>query len=310
MTKVTDTIRNGVDTEQLFGTLDLLVEQPELAAFQFRAENRSVDGAHNRSTIRGFFAAGQEDASREEAFAADAGEPGILLRHGHAAPNPAEYLLHALAACLTTSLVYVAAARGKVPLTRVESTLEGDMDVQGALGLDDGVPNRFTDIRVTFHRRGRRLRREAARGRPGARGGPLRRVRHGHHRRARPRGRRHPLIGTPTRGRDAPRPGRGRHPQGDSPCRSSSAPGRGPAGRSRRPRRAARQASSPVAAPEHDRDASYPSEGGESPRCNASPTSPPQSPPSSAASASSRLHDLVVAAIAPRPRATRRSRSA
>ena len=146
--QVTDTIRNGVDTEQLFGTLDAVKAQPELGAFRWRATNEWIAGSHNRSTIRDFYGASHEDVSRTEPFTVDAGEPAILCGTD-TGPNPAEYLLHALAACLTTSLVYVAAAR-KVPLTRVESSLEGDMDVRGALGLDDSVPNRFTDIRVTF----------------------------------------------------------------------------------------------------------------------------------------------------------------
>jgi uncharacterized OsmC-like protein len=148
MSAVTDTIRNGVDTEQMFATLDLIKAQPELAKFQFRASNRWIDGAHNRSTIQGFYAAGAEDTTRSEAFEVDAGEPAILLGTD-TGPNPAEYLLHALAACLTTSLVYVAAARG-VELTEVESTLEGDMDVQGALGLSDDHRNGFERIRVSF----------------------------------------------------------------------------------------------------------------------------------------------------------------
>jgi len=146
--QVIETVRNGVDTEQLFGTLDVVRSQPELAAFRWRVRNEWLAGAHNRSTIRAFYGAGQEDMSRERAFHVDAGEPAVLCGTD-TGPNPAEYLLHALAACLTTSLVYVAAAR-RVKLTRVESQLEGDMDVRGALGLDDGVPNRFTDIRVTF----------------------------------------------------------------------------------------------------------------------------------------------------------------
>jgi uncharacterized OsmC-like protein len=146
--QVMETMRNGVDTGQLFGTLDAVRAQPELAAFRWRVSNVWLDGAHNRSTVRDFHAACQEDTSREQAFLLDAGEPAILCGTD-TGPNPAEYLLHALAACLTTSLVYVAAAR-KVPLTRVESRLEGDMDVRGALGLDDEVPNRFGDIRVTF----------------------------------------------------------------------------------------------------------------------------------------------------------------
>ena len=192
--QVIETIRNGVDTEQLFGTLDAVRAQPELAAFTWRVSNEWLAGAHNRSTIKDFYAARGEDTSRAQAFTVDAGEPAILCGTD-TGPNPAEYLLHALAACLTTSLVYVAAAR-KVPLTRVESKVEGDMDVRGALGLDDEVPNRFTDIRVTFTVEGDAIRGEAPRGRH-ARGRALRGVRHGHARRGRPRERRHPLIGIP-----------------------------------------------------------------------------------------------------------------
>src|SRR5205809_1833206 len=110
-----DAIRNGVDTDQLFGTLDAIKADPSIARFQFRARNHWIDGAHNRSTIRDFYAANQEDTSRAAGFVLDAGEPAILLG-SDTGPNPAEYLLHALAACVTTSLVYVAAAR-RVRLT-------------------------------------------------------------------------------------------------------------------------------------------------------------------------------------------------
>ena len=144
----TDTFRNGVDTQRMFATLDLINAQPELAKFQFRATNRWIDGAHNRSTIKAFYAAGGEDTTRSEAFQIDAGEPAILLGTD-TGPNPAEYLLHALAACLTTSIVYVAAARN-VELTSVESTLTGDMDVRGALGVDPEPRNGFERIGVSF----------------------------------------------------------------------------------------------------------------------------------------------------------------
>lgn len=145
-------VRNGVDTQTMFATLDAIKGQPELAKFQFRASNRWIAGSHNRSTVQGFFGAGQEDATRDEPFVIDAGEPPILLG-ANEGPNPAEILLSALAACLTTSLVYVAAARG-VHLTEVESTLEGDLDVQGALGLNDEVRNGFREIRVHFKVKG------------------------------------------------------------------------------------------------------------------------------------------------------------
>jgi uncharacterized OsmC-like protein len=148
MSQVVDLSRNGVNTEVLYGTLDAIKADPSLGVFRFRAHNHWIDGAHNRSTIKAFYGAGQEDATRTEAFTLDAGEPQILLGID-TGPNPAEMLLAALASCLTTSLVYVAAAR-KVRLTEVESTLEGDMDVRGALGLSDEVRNGFSNIRVNF----------------------------------------------------------------------------------------------------------------------------------------------------------------
>jgi len=151
-TQVIETVRNGVDSAQMYGTLDAINANPELGVFQFRASNRWLGGAHNRSTIRSFYGAGQEDDSRAEAFSIDAGEPAVLLGVD-TGPNPAEALLHALAACLTTTLVYVAAAR-KVRLTAVESTLEGDMDVRGCLGISDEVRNGFDRIRVTFRVQG------------------------------------------------------------------------------------------------------------------------------------------------------------
>jgi uncharacterized OsmC-like protein len=141
-------IRNGIDTDVMFGTLDAIKGQPSLGRFQFRASNRWLGGAHNRSTIKGFYGAGQEDQSRASAFEVDAGEPAILLGTD-TGPNPAEFALHALAACMTTTLVYVAAARG-VRLLEVESLLEGDADVRGALGLSDEVRNGFDKVRVTF----------------------------------------------------------------------------------------------------------------------------------------------------------------
>ena len=148
MTPITTPHRNGVDTSVMYGTLDAIKAEPSLGVFQFRVRNHWIDGAHNRSTIQGFYGAGQEDASRESPFTIDAGEPAVLLGTD-TGPNPAEYLLHALAACLTTSLVYVASAR-KIPLHSVESTLIGEMDVRGCLGIDDAYRNGFTQIVAEF----------------------------------------------------------------------------------------------------------------------------------------------------------------
>jgi uncharacterized OsmC-like protein len=148
MTQVLPRIRNGVNVDQMYGTLDAIKANPSLATFKWRASNKWLGGSHNRSTIKVFYGAGGDDTTRESAFTVDAGEPGILLGHDEG-PNPAEFLLHALAACLTTSVVYVASARSVI-LDEVESTVEGDMDVQGALGLNNEVRNGFSAIRVKF----------------------------------------------------------------------------------------------------------------------------------------------------------------
>ena len=152
MTAITAPVRNGVDTAQVYGTLDALKDQPELAHFEFRATNRWINGPHSRSTIQGFWGAGQEDASRLTPFEVDASEPPVLFGHNEA-PNPAEFVLHALAGCLTLTIVNVAAAR-KVTLTEVSSTLSGVLDARGATGLDPAQRNGFERIRVTFSIKG------------------------------------------------------------------------------------------------------------------------------------------------------------
>jgi len=150
MTTITSStpIRNGIDTAQVYGTLDVLKAQPEAARFEFRVRNRWIDGTHSRSTIHGFWGAGAEDVSRTEPFVVDASEPPVLFGQNEA-PNPAEYLLHALAGCLTLTIVNVAAAR-KVELHEVSSSLTGVLDARGATGIDDSYRNGFDGIDVTF----------------------------------------------------------------------------------------------------------------------------------------------------------------
>jgi uncharacterized OsmC-like protein len=152
MPRVTDRIRNGVDTEHLFATRNVIKAEPSLAHFSFRATNRWIHGSHSRTTIRDFYAAGEEDASRSETFVIDAGEPAILLGSDTGA-SPAEHLLHALAACLTTSVVYLAAARG-IRLTEVESRVHGDLDVRGLFGVSDEYRTGFERIHAEFKVKG------------------------------------------------------------------------------------------------------------------------------------------------------------
>jgi uncharacterized OsmC-like protein len=139
--------RNGVDTPTLFATINAVGAQPELAKFQFRATNCWQQGTHSRSRLESFSGAGG-DHMHATAFEYDADHPPVLVG-GDQGPTPVEFLLHGLAACLTAGIANIAAARG-VNLTMVESTLEGDIDLQGILGLSDQVRNGYEKIRVSY----------------------------------------------------------------------------------------------------------------------------------------------------------------
>ena len=139
---------NGINVTKLSSTIDAIKTAPSLATFEFRACNTWIVGGHNRTSIKEFYGAGQEDTTRSNPFVLDADEPPVLLGEDHGA-NPVEFVLHALAACLTTSLVYHAAARG-IKVESVESQLEGDLDLRGFLGLSDAVRRGYQNIRVRF----------------------------------------------------------------------------------------------------------------------------------------------------------------
>jgi len=144
---VNESTRNGVDTATLFATLDAVKAAPEAARFQFRARNQWLSGTHNRSTIDGFYGVGEERA-HERSFHFDADHPAVLVGRDNG-PTPVEYVLHALAACLTAGLANIAAARG-VQLTEVHSTVSGDIDLNGILGLNPDVRNGYQNITVRF----------------------------------------------------------------------------------------------------------------------------------------------------------------
>ena len=152
MTTSTDNARrNGVDTATLFATLDAVKGDTDLAKFQFRATNQWLTGTHNRSTIHSFHGAKQE-MNHQQPFTFDADHPPVLVGSDNG-PTPVEYLLHALAACLTAGIANVAAARG-ITLAEVSSTVEGDIDLLGIIGLSDQVRNGYQRIKVSFTVRG------------------------------------------------------------------------------------------------------------------------------------------------------------
>lgn len=147
VSETASTVVNGVELETLMGTVKAIQADPELGVCHFRATNKWLSGNHNRSTVTGFYGAKQE-MQHKQTFTMDADEPAILAGDDNGA-NPVEHLLHALASCLTTSMVAHAAVRG-IAIEEMESEFEGDIDLNGFLGLDANVPKGYTAIRAKF----------------------------------------------------------------------------------------------------------------------------------------------------------------
>lgn len=140
----TENIKNGVNVDQLVETVGAVQTNPELAKFKFRAKNNWIDGGHCVSSIKSFYGVGAEDQSRKETFTMECSHPEVLLGHNEAA-TPPEVVLHALGSCLTGAMVYHAAANG-IEIEAAEASLEGDLDLQGFLGLDPQMRKGFNGI--------------------------------------------------------------------------------------------------------------------------------------------------------------------
>jgi uncharacterized OsmC-like protein len=141
--------RNGLDLDAMHRTVASLKDDPTLARFEFRARNRWIGGGENRSVIRDFYGAGKEDDSRSAPFEFTNGEPPVLLGANEGA-NPVEFLLHALAGCVTPTTVLHAAARG-IEIQSLSTELVGSLDLRGLLDLDPSVPAGYEQIRVRIH---------------------------------------------------------------------------------------------------------------------------------------------------------------
>jgi len=143
-------IVNGVNVDNLFGVIEAVTGNPKIADFQFRITHKWMKGGPNISNVGNFN--GDLETQTRDGFVVENAEHQILLGEDQS-PNPVEYVLHALAGCLTTTLVYHAAARGH-KITEVESTLEGNLDLHGFLGMDENVRSGYDNIKVTFKVKG------------------------------------------------------------------------------------------------------------------------------------------------------------
>jgi uncharacterized OsmC-like protein len=139
---------NGVDVDQLVGTINAIKDNPEIARFNFRAHNEWVDGGYSRTEIQGFYGATSEDVSRIEPFILEGDEPPVLLGENHG-PNAVEAILHALASCLAVGFVYNAAAQG-ITVECLEFDIEGELDLHGFLGLSEDVRPGYDNIEIKY----------------------------------------------------------------------------------------------------------------------------------------------------------------
>lgn len=148
MSSTTKQTINGVDVNQLMETIQAIQDQPDLARFQFRARTAWLRGAVSQTRIESFHGAGDEDSSRTHPFTLDADEPPVLLGQ-NSAPNAVEAVLHALASCVAVGFIYNAAAEG-IDVRNLELDVEGDLDLQGFLGLSSDVRAGYDHVRLTY----------------------------------------------------------------------------------------------------------------------------------------------------------------
>lgn len=148
MTAKTQTaqVQNGVNVDQMVGTVNAIKGTPSLAKFNFRSTSRWGGGAKSTNSIKSFYGAGQEDSSRKETFTLDGDEPAVLLGT-NTAPNAVEAVLSALAGCMTVAFIYPASAQG-IRVESLEYSIDGDVDLQGFLQLSDKVRPGLQNIRV------------------------------------------------------------------------------------------------------------------------------------------------------------------
>ena len=141
------TIDNGVNVDALLEARGVLEDAPEAAQFTWRASSRWQHGVHSTTSIQNYFGLGEEQSHKTETiFDADHPETFAAPDNG---VTPIEYVLVGLASCLTAGVASVAQNRG-IQLRSVESTVEGNHDIRGILGVDSDVRNGFNDIKVMF----------------------------------------------------------------------------------------------------------------------------------------------------------------
>lgn len=140
-------IDNGVNVGALLEAREALTETPAAAQFQWKASCDWIRGTHAQAQVQKFFGLGEEQSHRKE-FTFEIDHPEVFAAEDQGI-TPVEYVLVGLAGCLTAGIASVAQNR-EIQLNRVNCSIEGDMDLQGILGIDKEVRNGYSGIQVTF----------------------------------------------------------------------------------------------------------------------------------------------------------------
>jgi len=146
-TKSATAANNGVNVEHLIAAREALTATPAAAQFKWRAACHWKNGTHSHSIVEGFYGLGSEQ-HRKTTFKFDADHPEVFASADKGA-TPVEYVLVGLASCLTAGVAAIAQHRN-IQLRSVEATIEGNMDLQGILGIDSDVRNGFGGIKVRY----------------------------------------------------------------------------------------------------------------------------------------------------------------
>lgn len=147
MTQTETPVDNGVNVEALLGARAVLAETPEAGQFKWRAACKWINGTHTNTTLQSFFGFGEEQSHKTE-FSFDVDHPELFASEDNGA-TPIEYVMVGLASCLTAGVASIAQHRG-IQLNSVSATIEGEMDVQGILGVDPEVRNGFSGLKVSY----------------------------------------------------------------------------------------------------------------------------------------------------------------
>lgn len=134
---------NGIDTSQLFETIEAVKADPSKASCAFFASTRWKHGAVSECAISKYTLGGEEIPQR---YSMTLDEPSALLGTD-SAPNPQMVLFAAINACVLNTFIVNAAVRG-IHVESFEMDIEGELDLRGFLGIDPETNPGYDELSI------------------------------------------------------------------------------------------------------------------------------------------------------------------